>query len=343
MSIQERIVTLEDIEAARNRIAGRVHQTPLLASRTAARFLAANGGPRLADDRLFLKAEHLQKTGSFKARGMTNRIATLDPEGRARGGITVSAGNAAQAFAWAAREAGVPMTVVMAVGANPGKVAASRGYGAEVVLEGGHVGDAIAAAHRIEAERRLTFLHPFDDPAVIAGHGTVGLEIVEDLPDVDVVVVGIGGGGLISGTACALKESRPSVRVYGVEPTGAAAMTRAFEAGEPVPITPVTVADGLAAPFASERTLAMSRRYLDGIELLQDADILSGVRFAMERLKQTLEPAGAAALAAVLHGRIPIRDGERVAVVASGGNLDLARVGEFLERATPIPGAVDPA
>ena len=335
----DRLVELDDILAARERIAGHVHRTPMLSSQTAARLIAAGGGPQLGDGRLYLKAEHLQKTGSFKARGMTNRISTLEPEGRARGGITVSAGNAAQAFAWAAREAGVPMTVVMAVGANPTKIAASRGYGAEVVLAGDHVGGAFDAAHSIEAERGLTFLHPFDDPAVIAGHGTVGLEIVDDMPDVDVVVVGIGGGGLISGTACALKESRPSVRVYGVEPTGAAAMTRAFEAGEPVPITPATVADGLAAPFASERTLAMCRRYLDAIELLEDAEILSGVRFAMERLKQALEPAGAAALAAVLLGRIPVRDGERVVVVGSGGNLDLARVGEFLERAMPLPGA----
>jgi threonine dehydratase len=291
----------------------------------------------LRDDRLYLKAEHLQKTGSFKARGMTNRIATLDADQRRRGAITVSAGNAAQAYAWAAHEAGVPMTVVMALGANPTKVAASRGYGAEVVLEGDNVADAFAAMERIGAERGLTFTHPFDDAAVIAGHGTVGLEILEDLPDVDVVVVGIGGGGLISGTACALKESRPGVRLYGVEPTDAAAMTRAFEAGAPVPIRPQTVADGLAAPFASELTLAMCRRYLDEIVLLDDDDILSGVRFAMERTKQALEPAGAAALAAVLHGRIPIREGERVAVVASGGNLDLARVGEFLERAAPLP------
>jgi threonine dehydratase len=342
MSIEEQAVGLPEIVAARDRIAGHVHRTPMLSSQTAARFIAAGGGPAIADARLYLKAEHLQKTGSFKARGMTNRIATLDAAHRARGGITVSAGNAAQAFAWAAREAGVPMTVVMALGANPIKVAASRGYGAEVVQEGDHVGGAFEAAHRIEAERGLAFLHPFDDPAVIAGHGTVGLEILEDLPEVDVVVVGIGGGGLISGTACALKESRTSVRVYGVEPTGAAAMSRAFEAGQPVAINPTTVADGLAAPFASTRTLAMCRRYLDDIVLLDDEEILTGVRFAMERAKQALEPAGAAALAAVLHGRIPIRDGERVAVVASGGNVDLARVGELLQRATPIAGA-DPA
>jgi len=332
------LVTLDEILAARERIAGRVHRTPLLSSSTAARFLAAAGGPRIADDRLYLKAEHLQKTGSFKALGMTNRIATLDAVQRARGAITMSAGNAGQAYAWAGHEAGVPMTVVMATNANPTKVEACRGYGAEVVLEGTHVGDAFAALERIRDARGLTFVHPFDDAAVIAGHGSVGLELLEDLPDVDVVVVGVGGGGLISGVAAAIRERRPAVRVYGVEPTDAAAMTLAFEAGSPVQIQPRTVADGLAAPFAGNLTLAMCRRYLEGIVILTDAEILSGVRFAAERMKQVLEPAGAAALAAVLHGRIPIGDGERVAVVASGGNVDVARLGELLAAAAPLPG-----
>jgi threonine dehydratase len=339
MSVEPPLVSLEEIVAARGRIAGRVHRTPLLSSATAARFVAEGGGPRLADDRLYLKAEHLQKTGSFKARGMTNRIASLDDDQRRRGAITMSAGNAGQAYAWAAREVGVPMTVVMAIGANPTKVAACRGYGAEVVLEGTHVGEAFAALERIRAERGLTFTHPFEDAPVIAGHGSVGLELLEDLPDVDVVVVGIGGGGLISGVATALKETRPAVRIYGVEPRTAAAMTLAFEAGQPVTIEPQTVADGLAAPFAGVRTLAICRRYLDGIILLDDPEILAGVRFALERTKQALEPAGAAALAAVLLNRVPIERGERVAVIASGGNLDLARVGELLTRAVPLPAA----
>jgi threonine dehydratase len=284
----DQLVGLDEILAARERIAGRVHRTPLLSSETAARFVAASGGPRLGDGRLYVKAEHLQKTGSFKARGMTNRIASLDAGQRARGAITMSAGNAGQAYAWAGHEAGVPMTVVMAIGANPTKVAACRGYGAEVVLEGNHVGDAFRALERIRDERGLTFVHPFEDPAVIAGHGSVGLEILDDLPEVDVVVVGIGGGGLISGTAAALRELRPGVRVYGVEPVDAAAMSLAFEAGAPVTIEPRTVADGLAAPFAGDLTLAMCRRYLDGLVLLDDPTILGGVRFAVERLKQVL-------------------------------------------------------
>jgi len=329
-------VGLDDIVAARERIAGHVHRTPLLTSSTAARMIAAAGGPRLADDRLYVKAEHLQKTGSFKARGMTNRIATLEADQRRRGAITMSAGNAGQAYAWAGTEAGVPMTVVMATNANPTKVDACRGYGAEVVLEGAHVGEAFHVLERIRDERGLTFVHPFEDPMVMAGHGSVGLELLEDLPDVDVVVVGIGGGGLISGIAAAIREQRPAVRVYGVEPVDAAAMTKAFAAGEPVTIEPRTVADGLAAPFAGRMTLAMCRHYLEEIVLLTDADILTGVRFAIERLKQALEPAGAAALGAVLHGRIPIQDGERVAVVASGGNVDVARLGELLAAASPL-------
>ncbi len=337
MTTVDRLVGLDEILAARERIAGRVQRTPLMSSATAARFVREAGGPRLADDRLYVKAEHLQKTGSFKARGMTNRIETLEVDQRQRGVITMSAGNAGQAYAWAGREAGVPVTVVMAAAANPTKVQACRDYGAEVVLEGAHVGEAFAALERIRAERGLTFVHPFEDAAVIAGHGSAGLEILDDLPDVDVVVVGVGGGGLIAGVATALKELRPSVRVYGIEPTGAAAMTAAFAAGEPVTINPVTVADGLAAPFAGDLTLALCRRYLDGLIVMDDATILAGVRFALERMKQVLEPAGAAALAAVLTLGIPIRDGERVAVLASGGNIDMARIGELVAGAEALP------
>jgi len=337
MTTADRLVRLDEILAARDRIASHVHRTPLLSSATAARFLAASTGTRLGDGRLYLKAEHLQKTGSFKARGMTNRIASLDPEQRSRGAITMSAGNAGQAYAWAGTEAGVPITVVMAIGANPTKVAACRGYGAEVVLEGEHVGEAFHALERIRDERGLTFVHPFADAAVIAGHGSVGLELLEDLPEVDVVVVGVGGGGLISGVAGAIKETRPSTRVYGVEPEESNAMQLAFEAGEVVQIQPHTVADGLGAPFAGAWTLAMCQRYLDGLVLIDDATILAGVRFAAERTKQVLEPAGAAALAAVLFGRLPIASGERVCVVASGGNIEISRLGELIAAAAPLP------
>jgi threonine dehydratase len=337
MSTAERLVGLEEIDAARRRIEGLVHRTPILSSTTAARVLTRSGGPRIADDRVYMKAEHLQKTGSFKARGLANRIATLSPEQRGRGAITMSAGNAGQAYAWAGRAAGVPMTVVMQAAANPSKVAACREYGAEVVLHGADVVEAFTELDRLRDERGLTFVHPFDDPEVIAGHGSIGHEILEDLPDVDVVVVGVGGGGLISGVAAALKETRPGVRVYGVEPDTANAMQLALAAGEIIRIKPTSVADGLGAPFAGEWTLAMCRRYLDDIVILDDPTILAGLRFAAERMKQVLEPAGAAALAAVLFNRLPIRPGERVCVVASGGNVDMSRLGELLDAAAPLP------
>jgi threonine dehydratase len=333
------VVSIEQIEAARERLVGHVHRTELMSSETAARWTTAATGVRLGGDRLFLKPEQLQKTGSFKARGMTNRIATLPDAAKTRGAITLSAGNAGQAYAWAGRNAGVAITVVMPAGAVRSKVEACLGYGARVVLHGAHVGEALAEMERIRDAEGLEYVHPFDDPAVIAGNGSVGLELIDDLPDLDVVVVGIGGGGLISGVAAAVKERRPSVRVYGVEPERSNAMTLALARNEIVRIQPESVADGLGAPFAGVWTLAMSRRYVDDIVLLDDPTILAGMRFALERLKQVLEPAGAAALAAVLAGRIPIRDGERVAVVMSGGNVELARLGAMLEAAGTLPGA----
>ena len=331
---------LERIVSARAALESRVKRTPILGSTTAASILAGAGGPRLGDDRLYLKAEHLQKTGSFKIRGTLTKIATLGPAERAAGVITLSAGNAAQAYAWAAREAGIRATVVMPAAAVRSKVEACLGYGAEVVLHGDDVGAAWERVQELVRERGLVYCHPFDDPDVIAGHGSAGLEILEDLPAVDVVVVGVGGGGLISGVAAALKESRPSVRVYGVEPERSNAMSLALAARAVVPIAPSSVADGLGAPFAGEWTLRMVQRYVDGMVLLDDPTILAGVRFAAERMKQVLEPAGAAALAAVLFGRIDISSGERVCVVASGGNVEMGRLGELLAAAAPLPTAV---
>ena len=253
--------------------------------------------------------------------------------------ITLSAGNAGQAYAWAGRAVGVPVTVVMPAGAVRSKVEACLGYGARVVLHGDHVGDTFAEMERIRDVEGLTFVHPFDDPAVIAGNGTAGLEFLEDVPDLDVLVVGVGGGGLISGVAAAAKGLRPAIRVIGVEPERSNALSLALERDEVVTIQPQSVADGLGAPFAGAWTLAMARRYVDDIVLLDDPTILAGLRFALERLKQVLEPAGAAALAAVLAGRIEIRDGERVGVLLSGGNVEVSRLGELVAAAGTLPGA----
>jgi threonine dehydratase len=332
-------VPIVDIRAAAGRLAGLVHRTPVLSSVTAAAWTRVATGATLRDERLVLKAEHLQKTGSFKARGMSNRMATLTAEARERGVITLSAGNAGQAYAWAGRAVGVPVTVVMPAGAVRSKVDACLGYGARVVLHGEHVGDTFAEMERIRDTEGLTFVHPFDDPTVIAGHGTAGLELLDEVPDLDVLVVGVGGGGLISGVAAAVKALRPTIRVIGVEPERSNAVSLALARNEIVTIQPQSVADGLGAPFAGAWTLAMVRRHVDDIVLLDDPTILAGLRFAFERLKQVVEPAGAAALAAVLAGRVEIGDGERVGVLLSGGNVEVSRIGELVAAAGTLPGA----
>ncbi len=329
-------VTLAAIRATRGLLEGRIHRTQVLSSATAARVAGAARGVRLADGQLYLKAEHLQKTGSFKPRAALARLASLTDEERQRGAITISAGNAGQAYAWAAREAGVPMTVVMPEGAVASKVAACLGYGAEVALHGRHVGESLEHLHRLQEERGLALVHPYDDPEVLVGNGSCGLEILEDLPDVDVVVVAVGGGGLLGGVTVALRESRPRARVYGVEPEGSDALCRALAAGSPVPITPHSVADGLNAPSAGRLATTIARRYVEDVVTLPDDAILAGMRFSVDRLKQVLEPAGAAALAAVLTGAVPLREGDRVCVILSGGNVDVDRLGELLAAAAPL-------
>jgi threonine dehydratase len=334
--VTPRLVGLDEILAAREVIAGRVHRTPLLSSTAAAAVTARATGVRVGDNRLYLKAEHLQKTGSFKPRGMTAKVAALSDDERRRGIITVSAGNAAQGYAYAGAALGVPVTVVMPAGAVRSKAEAAAGYGARVVLEGEQMSETFAALDRIRDEEGLVYCHPFDDPHVVAGHGSIGLELLEDLPDVDVVVVGIGGGGLISGIAAALKEQRRSVRIYGVEPETSDAISQSLAAGRPLQIQPKSVADGLNAPFAGELTLAMIQRYVDEVVRIDDATILAGLSFSLARMKQVIEPAGAAALAATMTGHIPIRDGERVAVILSGGNVEVTRLGELIDRAATL-------
>jgi threonine dehydratase len=293
----------DDIERARSVIAGRLHRTPTLSCRS----LAPNA---------FLKAELFQKTGSFKPRGMLNKVASLSEEERSRGIVTWSAGNAAQGAAFAARDAEIPCTVFMWATANPMKVAATRGYGAEVNLEAETPAEAHERLLAFVEETGRVFVHPFDDPVLQAGHGTLGLEVVEDAPDVATIVVPIGGGGLIAGVASAV-----DCRVVGVEPESAPSLTAALEAGEPVRIEPKSVADGLNAPFTGEGTLAVCRERVDEVVLVTEDEIADGVRFVYGRAKLACEPAGAAAVAAILAGKVPAGDGPIVAVV-SGGNAD---------------------
>jgi threonine dehydratase len=316
------MLDLSKIRAARERIAGRLHVTPTMSSR------------RIGDAagvRLFLKCENLQKTGSFKPRGALNKLSQLDDSARARGVVTVSAGNHAQALAWAAKSAGIKATVVMPTVASPAKVAACREYGAEVVLHGATGIEAWGRAHELEHERNLTFVHPFDDELICAGAGTAGLELVEQIDDLDVVVIGIGGGGLISGMLVAIKEMKPKIRVYGVEPTGASSMRQSLDAGHAVHLESVkTIADGLAAPMAGEINYEIVRKYVDDVVLIEDDVIAAGVRELLLSAKLLAEPAGAAATAAVMTRAIPMRDGERVAAVVSGGNVDIPKLTTIL-------------
>lgn len=314
-------LTLESFAAARRRIAGRVHATPMLHSSALGRRL--HGA-------LFLKGEHLQKTGSFKPRGALNLMEQLGADERGRGVVTISAGNHAQAVAWAAREAGVAATVVMPEGASVAKVEASRAYGAEVIIHG-TVFEAFDRAHALARERGLAFVHPFDDLRTVAGAGTVGLEIVEQVPDATTIVVPVGGGGLISGIAAAAKLSRPGLRVFGVEPVGAAAMRKSLDIGEPARLDRVqTIADGLAPPMAGRINYQIVRAYVDDVVTVTDADIVAGLRAVLYWTKQVVEPSGAAAVAALLAGRIPLREGDRVVAVLSGGNVALERLAELL-------------
>lgn len=315
-------ITLADVQAARERIAGRVHRTPLLSA-------ARLGAP--AGVRLFLKCESLQKTGSFKPRGALNRIDLLPAAARERGVVAVSAGNHAQALAWAASAVGVRSTVVMPEHAPRTKVEASRGYGAEVVLHGASSLDALARAREIEREQGLTFVHPFDDADVVAGAGTVSLELLEDLPDVDVVVVPIGGGGLIAGMAVALKALRPSVRIFGVEPARADTMRRSLDSGRVERLEgPRTIADGLAAPMAGDLPLPIVRALVDDVVRVSEEEIAEGMRALVASAKLVAEGGGAAAAAAIIAGRIPAAPNARVAAVVTGGNVDASLLSSVL-------------
>jgi threonine dehydratase len=255
---------------------------------------------------------------------------------RAAGVVAASAGTHAQAVAWAARKLGTTATLFMPKEAPLAKIAAVREYGGEVRLADGLLEDAFVAAHAAADETGGTFVHAFDDPAVIAGQGTIALELLRQVPKIRTVIVPIGGGGLIAGTAAGVRQLRPQARIYGVEPTESNAMRLALDAGAPVPLIPRSVADGLNAPFGGVLTTAMVRALVEDVVLVDDAVILSGLRFALERTKQVLEPAGAAGLAALLTGRIPVRAGETVCVVFSGGNVDMTRLGELLATAVPL-------
>lgn len=314
--------TIDDIRAAAVRIAPHLHHTPLLGSHSLS---------ELTGYKLSFKCENLQKTGSFKPRGAVNRIATLDPEAADRGIITISAGNHAQGVAYAAARLGIKAVVVMPETAVASKVEATRSYGAECILHG-DVHSAFEKLQEVQQDRGLTLVHPFDDPMLIAGQGTVGLELLEkDGAPFDAVVVGVGGGGLIAGVATALSSLAPETRVFGVEPEGAATMTLALAAGSVVRLDDLnTIADGLAPPFVGELNLAIVEHLVESVVRVTDVEIRYAMALLLERMKLLVEPAGAAALAALMNGKIPVEHGTRVAVILSGGNVDVQRLAELL-------------
>jgi threonine dehydratase len=299
---------LDDVAAAREAIAGRLHRTPVFGSVTLGELTGA---------RVFLKAELFQKTGSFKPRGVLTNLAALSPEQRERGVISISAGNHAQALAWGAASEGVDAVVVMWQGASEAKIEATREYGATVDLEARDPAEAFERLAELHEQTGRTLIHPFDHTLTIAGQGTVGLEIVEDVPESTTIVVPVGGGGLISGIAVAVQGRR----VIGVEPELSPAMHEALAAGKAVPVTPQSIADGLSAPFAGEHCLEICRERVERVVLVTEQELGEGFRFLYARTKLAAEPAGAAAVAALLAHKIPLERGETVAAVVSGGNV----------------------
>jgi threonine dehydratase len=311
-------LTPEVFDEARARVAPVVHHTPLLHSTTLSQLTGFD---------VWLKAELFQRGGSYKVRGPSNKLPQLPPEQRRNGVICSSAGNHAQGVALAAAKLGVPATVVMARGATPAKVAATEGYGATVVLHGEIWDEANAEALRLAEEHDLAFIHPFDDLELIAGQGTVGLEILDDCPGVDTIVVPIGGGGLISGVTAAVKGRKPDTRIVGVESSGAPAMKQSVDAGELVTLERLDCSiDGLKVQRVGENTFAIVSALVDRLVTVPDREIFDAVLWTMARCKLVVEGAAAAPVAALLAGLVDANPGDTVVCVLSGGNVDLERL-----------------
>jgi threonine dehydratase len=313
--------TKDDVDAARERIRRHVHETPLLS--------ATQVGNRAGGIRLTLKCESFQRTGSFKVRGALNAMMQLSDAERAKGVVTMSAGNHAQALAWAATTVGSECVAVMPAHASATKVAATKGYGGKVELVEGEMISAFRRAEQIASEGRV-MVHPFADPRVAAGQGTVALEILEQSKDLDAVIVPIGGGGLIAGVATAIKAVRPNVRVVGVEPEGAPTMRTGLDAGSPRTITVNTVADGLAGPIVGQMNLDIVKRHVDDVVLVSDDEILAAMRELFTYAKLMVEPSAAAGVAGLLSGKIKLDPGSRVIAIITGGNVDIERLKTLL-------------
>jgi threonine dehydratase len=314
------VIGLKDVQAAAERIGDAAHRTPVLTSRTLDERAGAS---------VFVKAEHLQRGGSFKIRGATNRVAALSDDERRRGVFAYSSGNHAQAVAIAAAGVGAKAVVLMPADAPASKLAATRGYGAQVVTYDRYRDDRVSMGARMASERNMTLVPPYDDPLVMAGQGTVALELLDAVAGIDVLLVPIGGGGLIAGCATAAKALRPGMQVYGVEPERGDDTRRSLREGHRVRIdVPDTIADGLQADVPGELTFEVNRKVVDDILTVSDDQIVDAMRFLFERMKTVVEPSGAVAVAAALAAPAQIR-GRRAGVVISGGNVDAARFAEL--------------
>ncbi|MEH0548646.1 pyridoxal-phosphate dependent enzyme [Streptomyces sp. B21-105] len=313
-------ITLDDVRDAAARLKGVAHRTPVLRSTTLDRIVGAE---------VLLKCENFQRVGAFKFRGAYNAASRLAPEQLARGIAAYSSGNHAQAVALAARELGTTAVIVMPEDAPRSKRAATAGYGAEIVTYDRYAGDRVAIAEALAADRGLALIPPYEHPHVMAGQGTAALELLQDAGELDALLVPVGGGGLIAGSATAVKGLRPGIRVAGVEPEAGDDTKRSLEAGRRVEIpVPRTIADGQALHTPGELTFSVNRRLVDEIALVSDGEIRAAMRFAFERLKIVVEPSGATPLAALLAGRLGDLP-RRVGLIVSGGNIDAGRFAEL--------------
>lgn len=317
------MIALSDIEAALARIRESIYLSPCERSETFS---------QLTGNSIHFKLDNLQRTGAFKERGALNKLLTLTKKERDRGVIAASAGNHAQGLAYHAGKLGVKAQICMPLTTPLTKVSATKEYGATVILHGANYDEACEEAIRRSTERDLTFVHPFDDDAVIAGQGTLGLEILQQHPDIEAIISPIGGGGLIGGIACAVKETRPGVRIIGVQPSRLPSMKVAIAEGKPVTLNPAaTIADGIAVRRAGDRTFPMVQRYVDDIVTVDEEEIANAILLLLEREKTLAEGAGAAALAALVNHKVSLI-GKRVAVLVCGGNIDVTLLARIMER-----------
>lgn len=317
------MITIHDVTAARERIKDQIYLSPCAHSETIS---------RMAETRVFFKLDNLQITGSFKERGALNRLLALSPEESKRGVIAASAGNHGMAVAFHGQRLGIPSTIVMPVHAPLIKVASVRGYGARTILHGTDYDSALDEAQRIGRQEGLTFIHSFDDPWVIAGQGTLGLELHEQNPNLDTVVVPVGGGGLIAGVALALKSRKPGIRVVGVQAERVPSMKAALEAGKAVRVPPATtIADGIAVRAVGELPLRLAEKYVDRIVTVSEGEIAKAVLLLLEIEKTVAEGAAAVPLAALMNGKIGAK-AKNVALIVSGGNIDMNLISRIIEK-----------